>query len=79
MLQKERRVRLRKLNWELKRCMFSKTIKKSTYKQILKNALKYTRVLKKIETELNDEKEKLKLSNFRLKILKILENKFQKK
>ena len=58
--------------------MFGNNYKKSTYKQTLKNATKYIRLVKKIESELSDEKEKLKLINLQLKMRKkeLMKNKF---
>ena len=77
-LEKERRDRLKRLTCELNRCMFGDNCKKSTYKQTLKNATKYIRLVKKIESELSDEKEKLKLINLQLKMRKkeLMKNKF---
>ena len=77
-LEKERRDRLKRLTCELNRCMFGNNYKKSTYKQTLKNATKYIRLVKKIESELSDEKEKLKLINLQLKMRKkeLMKNKF---
>ena len=69
-LEKERRDRLKRLTSELNRCMFGDTNKKSTYKQTLQNATKYIRSLKRIESKLNNEKEKLKHINLQLRMRK---------
>ena len=50
--------------------MFGDTNKKSTYKQTLQNATKYIRSLKRIESKLNNEKEKLKHINLQLRMRK---------
>ena len=50
--------------------MFGDNYKKSTYKQTLKNATKFIRLLRKRESELNNEKDKLKLINLQLKMRK---------
>ena len=69
-LEKERRDRLKRLTCELNRCMFGDNYKKSTYKQTLKNATKFIRLLRKRESELNNEKDKLKLINLQLRMRK---------